>query len=311
MKEVIIIYLGSGCNLNCAYCHREKEQDLQINENFLKTLKDYSGVIIFRGGEPTLYMDTIKKFVSATPKASYCITTNGVLFDNYKDYFTKNKFSVYISYDGNLVRPFDPFTKPILYDKISATSVLTKGDNLFQILDSFDKKSLIIGHRLEYYPHIGHYTYEGNKKYAMCEEDYISLLEDIKSCMNIFVDERKRYSFTNRRYYGIHRFLLDSYNHHFLYGETRCANRFTKRVDVTGQQYDCLYIRDHKLDDDWLEEQKKLISYKFPMCATCSVYDMCGAGCIKSLSHDIECLFYKNIFSWYKTFYLENVDFLY
>ena len=311
MKNRIIIYLGSKCNLNCAYCHREKERDKDIDDSFLESLKSFDGEIIFRGGEPTLYMEQIKRFVDASPMATYRITTNGLLFDQYKDFFQKHNFGVHISYDGNTIRPFDPFTKTIHYHKIDATSVLTKGDRLMPLLDEFDRKSLIIGHRITYYPHIGHYTYEGNKEYAMTMEDYNALLADIKNCMKLFVGERERYCFTNMRYYGIHRYLKDCYESNYTFGETRCASLRTKRVDVTGQRFDCLYIRDNPLMDDWLDAQKKMIASKFPKCVGCPVYDMCGAGCVKSLYHDEECWFYKNIFSWYKQFHRENEAYLY
>lgn len=55
----ITIYLGSKCNLNCAYCHREPDKNEHgITDDLLKLIDDYQPQEIrFLGGEPTLYMD--------------------------------------------------------------------------------------------------------------------------------------------------------------------------------------------------------------------------------------------------------------
>lgn len=306
----IIIYLGSKCNQNCQYCHRDNTDDLKLDKKFLSSLSDYKGSITFRGGEPTLYMDTIKEIVEVAKNANFVITTNGILFEKYKNFFYTNNFKVIFSYDGNELRPFDPFTRKIYYPKIMATSILTKDADIHKLVDTFEEKSDIIGHPLEYYPHICHYTTEENKHFAMLEKDYQRIIPQIKDCMKLFVDARRN-GVTISKYYGIHRFFIDAYNNNFIFGETNCANRRSKRVDVTGQQYDCLYIRDQKLNDDWLTTQQESISKKFPKCVNCSVYDMCGAGCVKSLYHDKECMFYYNLFTWYKEFRNKYNEFLF
>lgn len=99
----ITIYLGSRCNLDCAYCHRKAdEKEPVISEALLTYLKSIKELQVrFIGGEPTLYMDEVKKVVAALPNARFGITTNGVLFDRYREYFLNHHFQVCISFDGN------------------------------------------------------------------------------------------------------------------------------------------------------------------------------------------------------------------
>ena len=58
MTKALSIYLGSKCNMNCAYCHRESsESETGVSDkllNYIKERKIYR--IAFFGGEPTLYM---------------------------------------------------------------------------------------------------------------------------------------------------------------------------------------------------------------------------------------------------------------
>lgn len=65
----ITLYLGSQCNLHCAYCHREaSDGEGEIAESFLEELKrNPPGAIKFMGGEPLLYMKEIRKVVAAVP----------------------------------------------------------------------------------------------------------------------------------------------------------------------------------------------------------------------------------------------------
>ena len=63
----ICIPLGIRCNLSCRYCYRDicrKDIPNKVSNKFLSYLKSLdtdSYAVIFSGGEPLLYMDTIKK----------------------------------------------------------------------------------------------------------------------------------------------------------------------------------------------------------------------------------------------------------
>lgn len=74
MKQVTI-YLGSHCNLQCPYCHRQAGSDEQegLSADFFVRLqalqKDGPLKVKFMGGEPTLYFSTVQKVVQTVPKS--------------------------------------------------------------------------------------------------------------------------------------------------------------------------------------------------------------------------------------------------
>lgn len=98
----ITVKLGSACNLHCKHCH-VAEVAYKFNPDVIAFLrKEGPERITFCGGEPTLYMDVIKKIVEALPESmQYKLVTNGTtLTYDLADYFNKHKFRVIISYDG-------------------------------------------------------------------------------------------------------------------------------------------------------------------------------------------------------------------
>mgnify|MGYP003156255155 FL=1 len=117
--------------MNCPYCHREiAESEIGISDKLLEFLKKRRCTITFKGGEPTLYMDDIKKVVNAADKAVFEISTNGMFLEKYIEYFRKHQFKIFISYDGdnNRVRGFDPFTKVLNYPWLGVSSTLSHGN---------------------------------------------------------------------------------------------------------------------------------------------------------------------------------------
>ncbi len=308
MQE-IIVYLGSKCNMNCPYCHREtSEHETGVSEELLNCLKDKECVVAFKGGEPTLYMDDIKKVVAVATKARFKISTNAILLDEYLDYFREHKFEICISYDGEAnIRGYDPFTKLISYPWLCVSTTLCHGNaDIESILDDFAEKSLIVGRYLNFYPHLMHCTNERNKEYALTDEDYDSIAKQIKEGIQKYLTDILQYGTVNMRYKSLYMLLKHRLECCYTYGETFCANKNTQRIDVAGYRYNCLYIRDVKLGTDWREKQKQVIAALSPSCAECPVYDMCGAGCVKSLQHNRECVFYKNLYVWFKDFYDKN-----
>lgn len=303
--------MGSKCNMNCPYCHREQNEikETNIDSKFLEFLKDKECIIIFKGGEPTLYMEDIYKVVEAANKAVFRINTNGKLLYKYIDYFRKHNFQICISYDGNNnnIRGFDPFKNYINYNNLEISSTICHGNtDIEKILDNFMEKSFILGKIVSFYPHVVHYTNENNKKYALTKEEYVSVLKQYKTCITKYIEYAKKYHCINMRYRGIYSMLRLRLEHHFEWGETYCAWKNSERYDNHGNRYNCLYIRDTKLEDNYIEEQKKLIEQINPKCKTCKVYDMCGAGCLKSLAHKNECWFYFNLYSWFRDIYKKN-----
>lgn len=311
MKRVTI-YLGSKCNLNCSYCHREADKtEPVVSEKFLQELEQEKDLHVkFMGGEPTLYMGTIKKIVKRLPHAHFSVATNGVLLDKYLDYFREHEFFLCLSYDGTEhdLRGFDPFSKVINYPRLGVSCTVYHGNtNLTKIYDNFAAKEKIVGRRLPFYPHIMHVTNDDNAEYALLKEDYDSLIEQIKTFMNEFYSYLQITGTPLMRYYALYDNLRKRIESNYVYGETYCVNRQLSKVDVTGQLYSCQYMRDTKLSC-W-QEQTAILD-DFPLCKKCEVYHMCGGACVKSKAHDLECYYYRNLYSWFKKWYSERKELL-
>jgi uncharacterized protein len=308
MKQ-LTIYLGSHCNLDCAYCHRiaDKEEP-KISKNLIESIRGKDNILIkFMGGEPTLYMDEIRKVVAAAPKANYAIGTNGVNLDRYLDFFRRHDFLICISYDGktNSPRGFDPFTKLVDYPKLAVSTTIYRGNtNLKGIIKNFAEKERIIGRPLSFFPHIAHHTCAENEAFALTKDDADSYVSQYQELVGNYMRERFQYGIKNIRYEGMFQALIKRLEHPFSFGETYCVNSRVKKCDALGNLYTCLYIRDENLNySDWQQQQGQLLSKQWGQCKCCQVYDMCGGACIKSLSHDIECGIYYRLYTWFKEAY--------
>ena len=114
--NTIFILLGTACNMSCRHCSQ-----LPVRASSVKTEKcseelldaiatwskqvDFKRTIWFWGGEPLLYLDTIKDIVSRLEAKGadlqYTTTTNGLLLtQEVADYFNKHNFRVVMSYDA-------------------------------------------------------------------------------------------------------------------------------------------------------------------------------------------------------------------
>ena len=309
--EGLTIYLGSRCNLNCAYCHREPaEHEGTVSDTLIDYVRGRSDVRIkFMGGEPTLFMEEIKKVVAAAPAAKYAVSTNGVGLRQYLEFFRKHKFLICISYDGaeNSLRGFDPFTELIDYPWLAVSCTLYHGNTDFQkIIKNFAAKERIIGRGLSFFPHIVHHTSADNAAYALTAADFDNILQQYKECIVNFVSGYK-VGVVNRRYAGLYTKLVRAYRAQYEYGETYCVNRRLQKLDAAGKHYSCLYIRNEELlAAQWQKQQAEFITEKFPDCQNCTVYKMCGGACIKSLNHKLECSFYKRLYNWFAYMYEKN-----
>lgn len=298
----ITIYLGSKCNLNCAYCHREPDKNEHgITDDLLKLIDDYQPQEIrFLGGEPTLYMDDIKKIVAHYPRAKFAVTTNGVLLAQYIDYFREHNFRVTVSFDGGAenLRGFEPLQQTVDYPDFSISTTLTHDNTNFNaILRKFTAAEKRIGRLMMFFPHIAHHTNAANAQYALTKEDVKNLLENYRRAIYSFWDTYSRYGVINLRYKAIFSQLWLAYNADYDFGETYCANKHSLKVNANGEMFSCSYIRSLSPDKNAL-----MLLEKFPDCAHCDVYPMCGGACVQSKSHELECLYYKQLYTMFRNF---------
>lgn len=308
MKSVTI-YLGSRCNMNCAYCHRETDPDevKGLPPEFYKRLqkmeRDGPLTVKFMGGEPTLYMGTIRNVVEVVPGAHFAVATNGKDLERYLPFFAQHQFKIALSYDGGErdLRGFDPLTHLLQYPDLSVSTTIFHGNTDFRkILDQFREKSKVLGRNISFFPHLVHHTSLANAAYALTAEDYTSVLQQWKELVLELVESFKNTGDINWELTGLFHSLFRRLLANYQYGETYCFSHNLFKVGPTGKPCSCLYIRDVPLSwEDWQDQQAAMLDYLFPQCQKCRVYGMCGGGCHKSLDHDQECEFYHDLYAWF------------
>lgn len=124
--EKIYLSLGMNCNFNCKYCYQKEDKNKvlysscnTISEEVIKYIKnitknkDGRTTLIFWGGEPFLYFNTIKDIVNKLKNCNINFSTisNGsLLTEEIVRFCNDNDFSVGISYDGentHITRNYD------------------------------------------------------------------------------------------------------------------------------------------------------------------------------------------------------------
>lgn len=287
--------------MNCTYCHRvSSENECRCTDELYDKVRGAES-IKFMGGEPTLYMEDIKKFVEQNPQAEFIITTNGKNLNEHIDYFRKHNFFIIISFDGNqsLREKTMPFSECLKdYPKLGVSCTLFHGNTSFlHILNEFNKCENIIGRTISFYPHIMHTTNDTNDGYSLDKLDYDNILFQFKLYINRFLEDKKL-GIINYRYQALYDFLERTVNTHYEYGETYCLNSRCMKLDYQGNTLNCLYMREDKVPEQFIEYQKNILD-KFSNCKDCDVYQYCGGACIKSKKHFLECYYYKELISWY------------
>ena len=297
--EVVSIFLGNKCNMSCPYCHRDETETSPIVSDKLKNILAKIGKvrIFFYGGEPTLYMGVIKEIVEFKPDADYYITTNGKLFDKYKDYFNKHNFFVVFSYDGkHSERDFDPLTKPIKINKLGVSSTLTRSHcNIKQWAKDINDKEDIIKRPIYAYPHHAHTLTHNNGCYALDTLQIIQLANDEIKVLKQTVSDYENFKLVNVRWKSLLALLVKRISHTLTTTETRCANEQNIKLDLDGNMYECLYKR-----EPYVGPPTK--------CKTCKLFQYCGSGCSKELFRERECKYNQILLGWFVKFYKEHKE---
>lgn len=300
--ENYVIYLGSKCNTNCAYCFAKSgREDVPVSEKFLAELSEKDSLSLkFGGGEPLLYIDKIKQFIKACPQAEICIATNGLLIPQYIDFLNGNNIFVHISWDGaKTLRKDDGLTESVQkLKRWTASATLSRGNaDLFKLIEEANQKSEELGFFVPLFVHLIRATNEDNKKYAITEKEAEIFVNQFKNIVYRFMTEHQRFNRINQRFYPFFSFLEDWSNKNLVFGETLCNNRSWQKVDCAGSRYPCLYAPCDKLGSDWFKTQQSMLPNR---CKECRVYRYCGGGCLMSKNREIECMIYQDLFTWYE-----------
>ena len=296
--------LGNNCNCNCKYCLQKKDNTLPsiMNEDIFTFIeKEISKErknklqILFYGGEPLLYIDTIREFLRRLrTRANYSIITNGKSLDmSIVNLLNRYNFNVTVSWDGK------NSSKSRNYDVVA------------------DKKELLMKiNHLCFSAVVNHYAYpkdilndinEINKDYRKYHRNDIrfnidslyNFNNDINSVFNINKKKLSKqmkdmligYNTTNleieNTYIKIINDICTPKNNEIY---SMCGNGiYTLNMDLQGNLYLCHNDYSKKLGtiysdtDDYIDKYNSYYSIEkrfVERCNDCKIKTFCKGGCM-------------------------------
>lgn len=307
MDRTILIKLGNTCNFSCKHCHCSA-LIYQLNPKIIPFIRDSNcKTIVFSGGEPLMYIDTIKYIVNELKdlKINYRFVTNGsFLSDEIIKFFNDNSFFVSLSYDGSLGNR-DQITDDYFHNisklRKRGLAVTVYKDNMnFSQLDCDVISKLNMSNIDKYFPHFIHQT--GDKlNYDQVDDDVVD---------NYIRQMRKRLELEIRLYKVLGKDIRLLY---VLYSLTRewfspkddqvhgftCCSEFKTNLTISGDIMLCPYgtIKIGNIDDgvDW----DYVESFKPDRCKCCELWKICHNRCIANVT-DNECKIFKALHHTYQ-----------
>lgn len=276
MKTCFVL-LGNACNQDCSYCYQKKEPIIsQFNESIIDVINKHDRLYLF-GGEPFLYLKTIKEIISHIGnKVNFInITTNGTLLTkDIVDWVNDNNIHISLSHDGynhSMTRGYEDILKknPKLYLEIKKRGIIgvcTQYNynyyNLWDYIDDFNLRyNTNESSTIQYFKNCNglhnNYSLYHNKNWEAVLDYAINRLVKALRDGNTYTHEYKHF---RRR---LHAFLYDSGD-----SESRCSSNPDKytHIDLSGNIYSC-------------HNYKKNILHINATCHKCKFYSMCGGGC--------------------------------
>lgn len=295
--KVLNLKLGGDCNLGCPHCHCRPSR-------FEKNTKVYDWIksqnydrISFSGGEPLLYIETIKEAVSAIGELEYRIVTNGTLLtDEIVEYLNENNFTVLVSYDGeNGARDsaIEPRWDMVSKLKKTGLSVCCYPGNMDFAKIGSDIEQLKVKHELRNIPTFGYLQsveFPHQTEYATNElvsdkevEDYLQQTQ----LQLLFMFEQYA---TGAPLDGL--FLLKKCLKKWWikkdYQGCRCCNPMAHAVTIDGRFMLCSYGNTFVGDINSGIDFEKVAKAIPKRCQTCELWDVCKNTCVANVTEN-EC----------------------
>lgn len=311
----IYVMLGTKCNLHCKYCMQEEvKTESNIKDSLKCSYTERDNLVsfitkialnpkrkkplnvMFWGGEPLMYWDTIIYIVGKIENLSDFITfslvTNGKLLNNdIVKFLNDKKFNVAISWDGKV--SLDTRGYDVIKDKLDVinnlknltlTSVFSGKTLISEILDSY--KELEDKLPVYFKTNIDDLIFGENTPKELTEMDYIKVAQDI---VNILTSEECYKGKYSKVYLGkfFTSLMLDrTFDKEAMSCCGSCKTFLN--VDLFGNIYLChncdtiigKYSSFGEVDLTSLqkiEEEKKYLRSK---CKDCYVKDLCKGGCM-------------------------------
>lgn len=314
----IYVMLGTKCNLHCKYCMQEEVKcESKIKDalkcNYKERLDFVNFItrialdqkrkkplnIMFWGGEPLVYFDTIMYIVGKIENENlsdfitFSIVTNGKLLNNDIVKFLNDKnFNVAISWDGkvsNDTRGYD-----VIKDKLDVinnlknltlTSVFSGKTSISEILNSYKEAENKLS--VPFKTNIDDLIFSKSTPKELTEMDYTKVAQDI---VNILTSEEYYKGDKYSKIYLGKFFTTLMLDKTFDKEAMSCCGgcKTFLNVDLYGNVYLC-----HNCDTiigkyssfgevdltplQKIEEEKKCLRSK---CKDCYVKDLCKGGCM-------------------------------
>ena len=334
--STIYIILGRDCNFHCKYCSQEKSTQIQRNNyklskkliNFLDNYKYKNTKIIFWGGEPLLYMSSIKFLLNRYEnKFKWETITNGSLLTSK----IINLFDIYnvrliVSHDGKITektRNIDILKnnqiKNLLLNYKNFVGFLAVYSSLsnsykeilnYFVENGFKEKHIKINHAC--------ITRNDPLQIKLADINTKKYLKILKEMLFNYTQTKNNDAISNKEKKIIDHYINDikkalsrkqecktpKYNINC----TTCINMLN--VDYDGNIFIC-HNSEYKIgtiEDEYKEIYHKLVDYLkqhvLPDCKKCEIFDICQGTCpiLTNKGYKISCnlqkLRIKAIYSW-------------
>jgi radical SAM superfamily len=297
----VTLKLGGRCNLKCKHCHNAII-DYEYNPDIIKWIKE-SGYnkVSFSGGEPTMYLELIKKIMIQLGKEiDYHIVTNAtIITDDLIDFFNEYKASVVVSYDGeSSERDFSyipKYNEVKKFDRHGLTSVYYgQNETLLQLqaeVDLFREKYWDDTTQASFYPNFVHQTQLSPNPQVTRETaiDYVMQYGQL-----IELDFLRLKKIGNIKPLNV---LKNAFNEWVRKKDVRgvaCFNQNHVNLTISGDLLVCPYNPDTKVGDIYNDIKWDLIEEKYlpKRCHNCKIKDICKCTCVENITTN-ECYIAK------------------
>lgn len=309
--KAINLMIGTACDMRCAYCLQtgadipanHKADLVSFSEKFIPFLHS-SGIpsrIIFWGGEPMLYWETIKSIMQSLEKADSCptegffITTNGRrMTDEYVEYANAHHVWTTVSaHDWGFTR--EQMDRIFRLDHFSISSIIEHRQIEFWDLR---KRFYELEDRYGFKPRLYLHYLRANDG---CSPDCYLTKDDVDKLVEHLVfdvinlacrgDDWARWQCAQ---------LLSERRKELAKGEgSKCVREDRLSIDLHGNTYRCHHNYDaSNISGNIFKKtipivEQPLIDCKrfedSPECRNCSIFSECRGGCYLSNTHEVDC----------------------
>lgn len=307
--EKLMIKLGGDCNLKCKHCHCSIPE-YKYNPDIIRWIKGCNNLksINFNGGEPLLYLDTIKEIVSHLSFYKYMFktVTNGTLLDmDTVDFFNDNFFNVVISFDGKESgrdNAYLPRWELARYLRNLSFSCYTSGSLSVKDIQK-DVDTLIKDYHLRNVCNDGSIC--ANFIHEIENADVVRTQEDVEkylSSMQETIEEQLQYYLKDN--YFIDKFTLNRSLQKWYFPKTStygvsCACSKVVTLTLDGRFLGCPYTNEYYGDIYTGFNVEKLENQIPDKCTHCKIFNVCRNTCFKNTTNH-ECIIAKRMYAFFK-----------